>query len=92
MRNMLLGIAFGLFCLDLQAGVLNADCTAEKAAKSAAMKATVGVGGRCDMKEAASDTVGLDDKKDAVSDSKDKVGDLKDDNLGRKAAKKAIND
>jgi hypothetical protein len=29
------------------AGVLDPDCTAEKAARSAAMKATVGVGGRC---------------------------------------------
>jgi hypothetical protein len=38
------------------AGVLDPDCTAEKAAKSAAMKATVGVGGRCSPKEAAADT------------------------------------
>jgi hypothetical protein len=33
------------------AGPLDPDCTAEKAAKSAAMKATVGVGGRCSPKE-----------------------------------------
>jgi hypothetical protein len=32
------------------------DCTAEKAARSTAMKATVGVGGRCTPAEAASDT------------------------------------
>ena len=38
------------------AGPLDPDCTAEKAAKSAAAKATVGVGGRCDPKEALSDT------------------------------------
>ena len=38
------------------AGVLDPDCTAEKAAKSAAAKATVGVGGRCSAKEAATDT------------------------------------
>lgn len=38
------------------AGVLDPDCTAEKAAKSAAMKTTVGVGGRCSPKEAAADT------------------------------------
>jgi hypothetical protein len=38
------------------AGVLNPDCTAEKAAKSAAAKATVGVGGRCSPAEAAKDT------------------------------------
>jgi uncharacterized lipoprotein YajG len=33
------------------------DCTAEKAARSTAMKATVGVGGRCTPKEAVSDTI-----------------------------------
>lgn len=48
------------------AGPLDPDCTAEKAARSAATKATVGVGGRCDPKEAAADTAkrtaGVDDK------------------------------
>ena len=38
------------------AGLLDPDCTAEKAAKSAAAKATVGVGGRCSPAEAAKDT------------------------------------
>ena len=38
------------------AGVLDPDCTAEKAAKSAAAKATVGVGGRCSPAKAAKDT------------------------------------
>jgi hypothetical protein len=38
------------------AGPLDPDCTAEKAAKGAAMKSTVGVGGRCSPKEAAADT------------------------------------
>ena len=33
------------------------DCTAEKAARSAAMKAPVGVGGRCTAQEAVSDTI-----------------------------------
>jgi hypothetical protein len=37
-------------------GIVDPDCTAEKAAKSAAMKATVGVGGRCSPAEAAKDT------------------------------------
>ena len=37
------------------AGVVNPDCTAEKAAKSAAAKSTVGVGGRCSPAEAAKD-------------------------------------
>jgi hypothetical protein len=38
------------------AGPVDPDCTPEKAAKSAAAKSTVGVGGRCDVKEAASDS------------------------------------
>ena len=48
------------------AGPLDPDCTAEKAAKSAATKAAVGVGGRCSPGEAAKDTAkgvaGLEDK------------------------------
>ena len=48
------------------AGPLDPDCTAEKAAKSAAAKATIGVGGRCDAKEALTDTAkdvaNIDDK------------------------------
>jgi hypothetical protein len=52
-------------------GPLNPDCTAEKAAKSAAAKATIGVGGRCDPKEALTDSA-----KDAANlDDKDKVKD-----------------
>lgn len=38
------------------AGIIDPECTAEKAAKSTVAKATVGVGGRCTAKEAASDT------------------------------------
>lgn len=49
------------------AGVLDPDCTAEKAAKGAAAKATIGVGGRCKPGETAKDTskraVGADDEK-----------------------------
>ena len=37
-------------------GLLDPDCTAEKAAKSAAMKSTVGIGGRCTPAEATKDT------------------------------------
>jgi hypothetical protein len=48
------------------AGPLDPDCTAEKAAKSAAMKSTVGVGGRCSPAEAAKDSAkratGIEDK------------------------------
>jgi hypothetical protein len=49
------------------AGVLDPDCTPEKAAKSAAAKATVGVGGRCKPGETVKDSTkratGVDDKK-----------------------------
>ena len=51
------------------ASVLDPDCTAEKAAKSAAAKATVGVGGRCSPAEAAKDkakkATGIDSKNNA---------------------------
>lgn len=47
--------------------VLDRDCTAAKAAKNTAMKATEGVGGPCCPADAAKDTAkdaaGLDDKK-----------------------------
>ncbi len=47
---------------------LDRDCTAAKAGKNMAMKATVGVGGPCGPADAAKDTakdaVDLDDKKD----------------------------
>ena len=46
----------------VSAGVLDPDCTAAKAAKSTAAKATVGVGGRCSPAEAAKDTVKRDSK------------------------------
>ena len=36
------------------------DCTPAKAAKGAAMKATVGVGNRCDAAETARDAAGVD--------------------------------
>ena len=39
------------------------------------MKATVGIGGRRDPKEALADSVGLDDKKGKVSDSTDALKD-----------------
>jgi hypothetical protein len=66
------------------AGVLDPDCTPEKAAKSAAAKATIGVGGRCKPAETAKDTskrvVGIDDDKrnrdkGVVRKAADKVND-----------------
>jgi hypothetical protein len=60
------GVALALFSSTASAGIVDPDCTAEKAAKGAAAKATVGVGGRCDAKEAAKDSgkkaAGVEDK------------------------------
>ena len=89
-----LGMALALAVTAVSAGPLDPDCTAEKAAKSAAAKATVGVGGRCDPKEAmhdtAKDATGIgdndrkdrDDKKDKNDKDKDSKNDKKDDNSG----------
>ena len=68
-----LSLLLSLAVTSALAGPLDPDCTAEKAAKSAAAKATVGVGGRCDPKEAAQDTAkdatGIGDKdKDGLLD------------------------
>ena len=67
------------------AGPLDPDCTAEKAAKSAAAKATVGVGGRCSAGEAAKDSAkdatGIEEK-GAIEKRRD------DDGKAKKTAKK----
>lgn len=42
------------------------DCTPAKAAKGAAMKATVGIGNRCGVAETARDAAGVDGKKDKI--------------------------
>ncbi len=44
------------------------DCTVSKAAKGAAMKATVGVGNRCDVAETARDVTGVDGKGEDIKD------------------------
>jgi hypothetical protein len=71
-----LGALLALAVATAGAGVLDPECTAEKAAKSAATKAAVGVGGRCDPKEAATDTAkdvaNLDEKNDKDKKDKDK--------------------
>jgi hypothetical protein len=50
------GLSLTLLASAASAGPLDPDCTAEKAAKGAATKATVGVGGRCSAGEAAKDS------------------------------------
>jgi hypothetical protein len=93
-----LGLALALAVTAVSAGPLDPDCTAEKAAKSAAAKATVGVGGRCDAKEAAHDTAGLGDKdkkdkkddkdkKNSKDDKKNNKDDSKDNDGGWSASK-----
>ena len=76
-KKLMLCLSLCLITLGAQAGVINPDCTPEKAVKGAAMKATVGVGGRCSAAETAKDSVGLDDKKGALNDAKGSVGDAK---------------
>lgn len=65
----------------VHAGPLDPDCTPEKAAKGAAAKATVGVGGRCSAGEAAKDsakrTAGIEDKGPLEKKDKDDSGPAK---------------
>jgi hypothetical protein len=86
LRIIMLGSALGCMLLAgaSGAGVLDPDCTPEKAAKGAAAKATVGVGGRCKPAETIKDTskraVGIDgdkrkDDKGLVKKGADKVKD-----------------
>ena len=76
----------------VSAGPLKPECDVEKAARNTAMKATVGVGGRCDPKDAAKnkakDAAGIEDK-GVVEQRFDKRAD--DDGLKKKAVKKAVN-
>jgi hypothetical protein len=82
-----LGITLALASASAIGGPLDPDCTAEKAAKSTAAKATVGVGGRCSPKEAAADTA-----KDAAGiEEKGPVEKRRDDDgVAKKAVKKAV--
>jgi hypothetical protein len=77
--NWIVGALLAATAAVASAGPLDPDCTAEKAAKSAAAKATVGVGGRCDPKEALSDTAkdaaNVGDKNKDKDKDKDKVKD-----------------
>lgn len=73
MRKGLVVAVFAFISSAASAGVLDPDCNAEKAAKSAAAKATIGVGGRCTPAEAAKD-MASDKVEDVVPD---KMGDGK---------------
>ena len=86
-----LGLTLALHGSIAMGGVLDPDCTAEKAARSAATKATVGVGGRCSPKEAAADSargaVGIEEKGPI-----EKHRDDDDDGIAKKAAKGVLKD
>ncbi len=54
-----LSLSFALLLpFAVNAGITDPDCTAEKAVKSAATKAAIGVGGRCNPAETAKDSAG----------------------------------
>jgi hypothetical protein len=87
MFKFILTLCLVLISATVIAGPLDPDCTAEKAAKSAVAKSTIGVGGRCSPEEAARDSAkraaGIEEKgmleKRTESDSKvDKVRKLND--------------
>ena len=75
------GCAITLTTSLVLAGPLDPDCTPEKAAKGAAAKFTVGVGGRCSAGEAAKDsakrTAGIEDKGPLDKKGKDDSGPAK---------------
>ena len=79
-----LSIILAMFAQLALAGPLDPECTPEKAAKSTATKATVGVGGRCDAKETASDTA----KRTAGVEDKGPLEKRKDDTPAEKAKNK----
>ncbi|MEN8129779.1 MAG: hypothetical protein ABFS45_06200 [Pseudomonadota bacterium] len=86
-----LGLTLALHGSIAIGGVLDPDCTAEKAAKSAVAKATVGVGGRCSPKEAAADSAkgaaGIEGKGSIEKRRHDD-----DDGVAKKAAKGVLKD
>ena len=57
--------------LDKAKNAVDPDCTPGKAAKGAAMKATVGIGNRCGVAETARDVSGVDDRVDGRKGGKD---------------------
>ncbi len=88
----LLSLAAGtLVSYSAFAGPLDPNCDPERVAKNAAMKATVGVEGRCTPEKAAERKV--DDAKDAVGDVKDNVSDSVSDKVDNvKPEKKEVKD
>lgn len=95
---LLLAASISLLSFTSNAGALKPDCTAKKAGKSAAMKATVGVGGRCSPADAAKDSAkgvaGIEEegtlgKKDKKKDKKNPLKEGGDGNISK--FKKIVN-
>jgi len=86
-----IGLVLSLASSISHSGPLDPDCTAEKAAKSTAMKATVGVGGRCSpaetLKDQGKDAVGIEDK-GPLEKRRDDDGAVQ--KAAQKTAKKAV--
>lgn len=94
----IMGLMLALAGSAANAGPLDPECTAKKAAKSTAMKATVGVGGRCNAKEAAADiakgSVDIDDTRGNGKKKRDKNANKEkndDKGLVGKTTKKVLN-
>jgi hypothetical protein len=91
-RTAALTLALALASQAALSGIVDPDCTAENAAKSAAAKATIGVGGRCSPAEAVKDTtkgaVGLEDKGPVEKAKEDVSNPLKKDDDKDKKDKK----
>lgn len=82
MQKCVFGLSLALLLsTSAQANILNRDCTIEKAARNAAMEATVGVSGNCNtekaVKEQAGKAVGWDEKKNAVHNTQERIKDSK---------------
>jgi hypothetical protein len=94
--------SFLLLSFASNSGVLKADCSPAKAGKNAAMKATVGEGGRCSPADAARDSAkgvtGIDgddngqgkDKGKPKGKDNDKDGDKEKDNKATKGMLKKV--
>lgn len=89
---LLLATSFLLLSSISNAGTLDPDCTTKKTGKNAAMKATVGVGGRCSSADAAKDSArgvtGFDDKGKNKNNDKNPL--KKNDSSTKSALKKVL--
>ncbi|NVK42541.1 MAG: hypothetical protein HWE39_14970 [Oceanospirillaceae bacterium] len=95
MKKLTLALTTLLVASSVSADLLDPDCTAEKAAKSAVAKSTIGIGGRCTPAEAVKDTAAdkIDDlaPHDKGSDKALDKLDHDDEPSAKKAIKKALN-